>query len=185
MGLRREPGAPLPLVTPKARQQPINGSGCAAFRRPQRNPVQRRRVSLAAHPLIGVLPRESRSRTNRRQTLAHVVVSRLEAASFSASSNPGPLNDSSVRPRDPARDSESAVQHSFNKSPRRGEIGRVVPGHSVVAGIECWSEKPEVDGSTPSLTTNPLTWGDCSTRLRACAVLVVTWAPSLRLVTIR
>jgi hypothetical protein len=27
------------------------------------------------------------------------------------------------------------------------------PGHSFATGIECWSEKPEVDGSTPSLTT--------------------------------
>jgi hypothetical protein len=30
---------------------------------------------------------------------------------------------------------------------------RVVAGHSVAAGSELWSEKPEVDGSTPSLTT--------------------------------
>jgi len=48
---------------------------------------------------------------------------------------------------------ETDVQHAFNKWQRSYETGRVAPGHSVVAGIECWSEKPEVDGSTPSLTT--------------------------------
>jgi hypothetical protein len=33
------------------------------------------------------------------------------------------------------------------------ESGLVAPGHGDLMGVECWSEKPEVDGSTPSLTT--------------------------------
>jgi hypothetical protein len=50
-------------------------------------------------------------------------------------------------------DGETAVHLSFNK-PEVGWVSRrVVPGYSDLGGVECWSEKPEVDGSTPPLTT--------------------------------
>jgi hypothetical protein len=57
---------------------------------------------------------------------------------------------------------ESRVPQAFNELPLDSLGDREVPGHSAAAEFECWSEKPEVDGSTPSLTTRkgPLTWGD-------------------------
>ncbi len=50
-------------------------------------------------------------------------------------------------------DGETAVHHLFNKSEFLPGLGCVVPGHSDLAIDERRSEKPEVDGSTPSLTT--------------------------------
>jgi hypothetical protein len=39
-------------------------------------------------------------------------------------------------------------------------VTHVCPGQSLAAFQECWSEKPEVDGSTPSLTTNQAAMSD-------------------------